>query len=167
MTRGYRPGWGVRSRMTVWLTPPGRETWDSTVSSYLSSTHLGDARGLTGPGAVATAAALALVGAGIDVVAGPGLGSAFGVLYTLGCVAGAWLVHREALRTTIVMPPLVFLAVAVLTAPFFSASRSGSVVLRLGFGVLNALVIGAPVLLLATALTAVVAGYRWRVPPVR
>ncbi len=130
------------------------------MSSYSSPAALHDARGLTGTGAVATALGLGLVGGLIDVAHTPALGGFFAVLFTVGCVLAAWRVHREDLVTAVVMPPLVYVAVALLTVPFLPSSRAGSELVKFAFGVLNAVVLGAPVLLVATALTAAVAGYR-------
>jgi hypothetical protein len=119
-----------------------------------------DRRGLTAAGAVAVALGLGLVGGAWDVVTGTGLRTVFAVFFVLGCGLAALLVHREDLRAAVVMPPLVYVALAMLGGAVERAGAPGSVVNKQTLELVNALVLGAPVLLAATALASVVAGTR-------
>lgn len=123
--------------------------------------HVGDRRGLTATGAVALALLLGVAGGAYDVVTGPGLGTVFGVFFVAGCVAAAAAVHREDLGAAVVMPPLVYVALALLAGAVERAGDPGSFVTRQALELAHALVLGAPVLLTATALALLVAGARW------
>lgn len=131
------------------------------MTTNASSRVLNGAGRLTATGAVAVPLALGLAGGLVDVLRAPALGAVFAVLFVLGCAAATWLVQRSDLATAVVMPPLVYVAVAMLTAPFAQSGRSGSLLVRLVLAVANAVVLGAPVLLTATAVTAAVAAARW------
>jgi hypothetical protein len=125
--------------------------------SLPAGAHVGDRRGLTAFGAVALALGLGMVGGAWDVITGPGLRTVFGVFFVLGCGLAALLVHREDLRAAVVMPPLVYVALALLGGAVERAGEPGSFVNQQALELVNALVLGAPVLLTATAVALVVA----------
>lgn len=119
--------------------------------------HVGDQRGLTALGAVTVALGLGLLGGLYDVATGPGLRTVFAICFVLGCALAALLVHREDLRAAVVMPPLVYVALALAGGAAERAGAPGSFVSRQALELVNALVLGAPVLLTATAVALVVA----------
>jgi hypothetical protein len=122
-----------------------------------AAASVGDRRGLTAFGAVAIALTMGLVGGAWDVVTGPGLREVFAVCFVLGCGVAALTVHREDLRTAVVMPPLVYVALALIGGLVERAGDPGSLITRQAVELVNALVLGAPVLLSATALALLVA----------
>src|SRR5512144_85044 len=115
--------------------------------------HVVDWRGLTATGAVGVALGLGLLGGAIDVLTGPGLRAVFAVTFVLGCVLASLLVHREDLVAAVVMPPLIYVVLALLAGGLQASGEQG---LELA----TSLVLGAPVLLAATGLALVVAGAR-------
>lgn len=123
---------------------------------------VGDRRGLTATGAVIVVLVLGLVGGAIDVATGSGLREVFAVGFVVGCVFAALTVHREDLFATIVLPPLVYVVLVVLAGLTESTATQGSLVTRQLIGLANALILGAPVLLVGTGLAAAVATARWR-----
>ena len=127
-----------------------------------SGVSVGDRRGLTATGAVGVALLLGLAGGAIDVFTGPGLREVFAVSFVLGCVVAALTVHREDLVAAVVMPPLVYVVLALIAGVVESAGSTGSFVTQQALELANALVIGAPILLVATGAALVVALVRWR-----
>jgi hypothetical protein len=119
--------------------------------------HLVDRRGLTALGATALALLLGAAGATADLVAGPGLGRVFAVCFVLGCGAAALGVHREDLRAAVVMPPLAYTALVLVAGAVDGVRLPGSLLVRSGLDVVNALALGAPVVISATALALVIA----------
>jgi len=117
---------------------------------------LADRRGLTALGAVAVALTLGVVGGAWDVATGPGLRQVFAACFVVGCGLAALTVHREDVRAAVVMPPLVYLALAVLGGVVERAGTSGSFVEQQALELANALVLGAPVLISATAVALLV-----------
>lgn len=126
---------------------------------------LADARGVTAVGAAALVVALGLVGGGLDAVTGRGLGPVFAVTFVTGCGLAAALVHREDLMAAVVMPPLLYAVLAVVVGTF-EAGGGGLIRAQL-LELTTALVLGAPVLLAATGLAAVVAVARGLRPGAR
>lgn len=124
--------------------------------------HVGDRRGLTATGAVAIALALGFVGAFIDVNTGRGLRTVFAICFIAGCALAAMLAHREDLRATVIMPPLVYCVLALLGAAIGQTQAAGSFVKTQGLELVSALIIGAPVLYAATGLALVIAVVRAR-----
>ncbi|HVF05121.1 MAG TPA: DUF6542 domain-containing protein [Frankiaceae bacterium] len=116
-----------------------------------------DARGLTAAGAVAVALGFGTVGAVIDVVTGAGLRTAFMVLFVVGCALAAYKVHREDLFAAVVIPPLVYLALALATNLGAGSAVGGSFVKQQALELAAALITKAPALLVATALAAGIA----------
>ena len=116
-----------------------------------------DRRGLTAAGAVALALALGLAGGAYDVLTGPGLRAVFAVCFVAGCGLAALLVHREDLKAAVVMPPLVYVAIALVAGAVDRTAGGGGLLTRQALGLVNAVVLGAPVLLGGTALALVVA----------
>lgn len=90
--------------------------------------------------------AFGAAGGAFDVLTGPGLRTVFAVCYVLGCGLAALAVHREHLRPVIVMPPLVYAALALTAAAFEGWGRSGSFLQGQLLELANAVVLGAPVL---------------------
>ena len=109
--------------------------------------RIADGRGLTAAGAGAVMLTLGLVGGAVDVLTGPGLRLVFALCFVLGCAAAVLAVHREDLRAVIVMPPLVYAVLAV-TASAVEGWGGGSFLKGQALELLNALVLGAPVLVL-------------------
>jgi hypothetical protein len=122
--------------------------------------RLVDPRGLTAAGAVAVALGFGLVGGLIDVMTGTGLRAAFAVLFVLGSVVAAYKVHREDLFAAVVIPPLAYVALAVLANLTSHTTLGGSFVKQQLLELMTSLVTKAPALLVATGLAAVVAAVR-------
>jgi hypothetical protein len=101
-----------------------------------------------------------LAGGGYDLLNGAGVGTVFAICFVAGCVLAALLVHREDLGAAVVMPPLVYVALALATGAV-EPTGGGSFALRGAVEVLNAIVLGAPVLIGATAAAGLIAGARW------
>jgi hypothetical protein len=118
---------------------------------------MGDRRGLTATGAVALALLLGIAGGAFDVLTGPGLREVFAVSFVSGCVLAAMLVHREDLVAAVVMPPLVYVVLVLIGGAVERTAASGSFVTRQAIELVNAMVLGAPVLMAATAAAALVA----------
>lgn len=119
--------------------------------------HLSDRRGLTATGAIALALALGIAGGLVDVLTGPGLRSVFAVCFVIGCGLAAVLVHREDLVAAVVIPPFVYVVLALLAGAVESTVGDASMLTRQAIELMDALVLGAPVLLAATGLALVVA----------
>ena len=126
---------------------------------------MGDHRGLTAVGAVTLALTLGLAGGAYDIFTGPGLREVFAVSFVTGSVMAALLVHRESLRVAVVMPPLVYVLLALLGGAMETAGEPGSLVSQQALELVNALVISAPVLLTASALALVIGVVRARRGP--
>lgn len=118
------------------------------------------ARGLPTSGAVAVALVAGIGGAAVDILTGTGLRAVFAVTFVTGCVLAATLVRRRGLAAAVVLPPLVYAAVALGTGLLQRDTGTGSWLLQELFELMNALVIGAPVLLVATAAAGAVATLR-------
>lgn len=101
--------------------------------------------------------ALGLSGGLFDVLTGPGLRLVFAICFVSGCVLSALLVRRRDLGTVAVMPPLVYVGVALVIGVVRGTSSNGSFVVRHGLELFTQLVLGAPALMLATALAVAVA----------
>ncbi|MCA1710413.1 MAG: hypothetical protein LC789_01750 [Actinobacteria bacterium] len=119
--------------------------------------HVIDRRGLTAAGAVAVALLLGAAGGLVDVLTGPGLRTVFAICFVAGCALAALVVHREDLLAAVVMPPLVYVVLALLAGAFSEATAAGSLLTRQALELASALVLGAPVLLTATAVALVIA----------
>lgn len=119
--------------------------------------HVGDRRGLTAFGAVAVALVLGLAGGTVDVLTGPGLRTVFAICFVVGCALAALLVHREDLVAAVVMPPLVYVALALIVGAVEKTGAAGSFLGQQALELVNALVLGAPVLLTATGAALVIA----------
>ena len=125
-----------------------------------SQARLADRRGLTAAGAVLLTLVLGGAGVAYDVVTGSGLRAVFAVCFVASSALAALLVHREDLRATIVMPPLLYVALALFGGVVDTSSAGGAMPVRAALGLLNALLLGAPVLVAATAAAVVVAAVR-------
>ena len=122
--------------------------------------HVADRRGLTAVGAVTVALVLGAAGGLVDVVTGPGLRTVFAVCFIVGCAFAALKVHREDLIAAVVMPPLVYVALALAAGAFSQTPSVGGVLTRQALELATSLVLGAPVLLTATGLAFAIAVVR-------
>jgi hypothetical protein len=129
-------------------------------AAHPHAVHVADRRGLTAVGAVTVALVLGAVGGFIDVMTGPGLRTVFGICFIAGCAFAALKVHREDLIATVVMPPLVYVALALVAGAFSQTVAVGSVLTRQALELATSLVLGAPVLLTATGLAFAIAVVR-------
>ena len=121
---------------------------DRSSGSAGAATRLADRRGLTAAGAAVVMFAVGLVGGVVDVLTGPGLRLVFAICFVLGCALAALLVHREHLRPVVVMPPLVYAALALGASTAEGWGDGGSFLRTQLLELANALVLRAPVLLL-------------------
>lgn len=122
--------------------------------------HVADKRGLTAFGAVTIAMGLGLVGGTIDVITGPGLRTVFAVFFIVGCALAAVLVHREDLLATVVMPPLLYVALALFAAGVEFSGVTGGWLSHQVSETVTALILGTWTLVGAVGAAAVVALYR-------
>ena len=127
-----------------------------------SGLGLGDRRGLTAAGAVVVALLLGAAGGVVDLISGAGLREIFAVGFVTGCVITAFTVHREDLVAVVVMPPLVYVALVLLGAAVEGQSSSGSFLTNQAIEIVNALILGAPVLMAATGAAFLIALVRSR-----
>lgn len=139
--------------MSSGASPPGRQ--------LPASASVGDRRGLTATGAVALALGAGLLGGAFDVVTGAGLREVFAVSFVAGCLLAALTVHREDLVAAVVMPPLVYVVLALIAGAVERTAGTGSFLTQQALELANALVLGAPVLMAATGAALVVAIVRW------
>jgi hypothetical protein len=123
----------------------------------LHGVHVVDKRGLTAVGAVTVALVLGAAGGLIDVLTGPGLRTVFAICFIAGCAFAAFKVHREDLIATIIMPPLVYVALALIAGAFSQTAPVGGWMTRQALELATSLILGAPVLLTATGLAFVIA----------
>ena len=121
---------------------------------------LGDRRGLSVTGAVVLVLLLGGAGAAYDVVLGSGLGLVFGICFVVGCALAALLVHRTDLKAAVVLPPLVYVVLAVAGNAADGASDTGGFLADQALALLNAVVLGAPTLVGGTLAAAVLAALR-------
>lgn len=123
--------------------------------------HVGDHRGLTATGAVAVAIGAGVVGGLIDVVTGAGLRTVFAICFVAGCATAAYKVHREDLVAAVVIPPLAYVALAVAANVGARGFGGPSFLKQQVLELFAALILRAPVVLLATGSAAGIAALRW------
>ena len=116
--------------------------------------------GLSLFGAVAVALLAGVVGGAIDVFTGPGLRTFFAVCFVAGCAFAAATVNRRDLFAVVVLPPLVYLAVALVADGLQSAGAGGSWLHQQELELVTSLMVSAPSLLVATGAAAVIAVFR-------
>lgn len=121
-----------------------------------------DRRGLTAIGGASIAIGLGLLGAVIDVTTGQGLRGTFSVLFIAGCVISALLVHAEDLMAAVIMPPLVYLALAFIGTTLDGSSVGGGWLRQQTIEMGSALVLLAPTLIIAGVASVVIALVRYR-----
>ena len=126
-----------------------------------AAVHIADRRGITATGAVALAITMGVVGGAIDVASGRGLRVVFGIFFAVGCATAAALIHREDLIAAVVIPPLAYLALALLAGTVRASGEGGSLARRQISELYDALIISFPALFSATAAAAMVALVRW------
>ena len=154
--------------MTSWTSPPPGTGDPATPEHHEhhlhlpAGAHVADRRGLTATGAVAIALALGVLGAFIDVNTGRGLRTVFAICFIAGCGLAAMLAHREDLKATVVMPPLVYCVLALIGAALGHTTAAGSFVKGQALELVSALILGAPVLYAATGLALLIALVRAR-----
>jgi hypothetical protein len=123
------------------------------------SARVADRRGLTAAGGAVLMTLFAAAGAVTDILTGSGLRTVFALCFVAGCAAAALTVHREDLKAVIVMPPLVYAAVALIAS--VAEGVGGASFLRgQALELANSLVLGAPVLVLGFLVTTVLAVVR-------
>jgi hypothetical protein len=124
--------------------------------------HVADKRGVTAFGAVAIAMLLGLLGGVIDVLTGPGLRTVFTICFVAGCALAAFLVHREDLLATIVMPPLLYVALALFAAGIEASGVTNGWLMHQVSETVTALILGTWTLVAAVVAAALVALIRIR-----
>ena len=134
---------------------------DARTARAFRGLTLADRRGLTAAGGVVLSLLLGVAGAAFDVVTGTGLRTGFAVCFVVACALTALTVHREDLGAAVVMPPLVYVTLSVAIGALARTQNTGSFVLQQAIELVNAVVLGAPVLLLGTAVAALIAALRW------
>ena len=149
---------------------PGRPPAHSPGSSRASRSAvrvggitLADRRGLSATGAVLGAFVLGLAGGILDIVVSPGLGLGFALAFVAGCLLAVLLVHREDLLAIVLMPPLLYLALVLVSTAVVPVQGNGGEANQLLVELVNAVVVSAPVMFLATGGAFLVAFLRgWR-----
>jgi len=139
------------------MTTTHPTTMPTSRPHHAPSSYLADRRGLTATGAAAVALGFGGLGGVIDVVTGSGLRTTFAVLFVLGCALAAYKVHREDLLAAVVIPPLAYVALAVVANLGSRTTVGGSFLKQQVLELLAALITKAPALLLATGVAAVIA----------
>jgi hypothetical protein len=146
----------------TWTTPPPGDTAEHEHHEH--HVHMpavvADRRGLTATGAVTIALVLGFVGATIDVKTGHGLRTVFAICFVGGSALAAVLVHREDLRAAVMIPPFTYCALAVIGGFIGSTKVAGSFATKSGVALLDALILRAPVLFLATGIALAIAVVR-------
>ncbi|MDX6221360.1 MAG: hypothetical protein QOD91_414 [Frankiales bacterium] len=123
--------------------------------------RLADKRGLTGLGAVSLVVLVAAIAGAFDGHrAGNGLGWVFGITFVLCCLAAALLAHTEDMGAVAILPPLAFVVGALACAAFRPSVAGVSFTAQLRTEVLIAMLIGAPSLFVAEAMTLLTTGLR-------
>ena len=138
------------------MTSPTDAAVATTFGKPARAALLGDRRGLTAAGGVILTLLGGGAGAAVDLVTGHGLRVVFAVCFVVAAVLTAALVHRADLRAALVMPPLLYVVLAVIGGTVDPEGATGSFPSRLALGLLNAVVLGAPVLVGATLAALVV-----------
>ena len=100
------------------------------------------------------------IGVALDLSTGRQLGIVFAALFIGGCVVATLAAHREDLLACVVSPPLVYVALMLISGSLSSQGRSGSLVSRQALELVNELILGAPVLLAGTGAALVLAALR-------
>lgn len=107
--------------------------------------------------------ALGLLGGVLDIMASPGLGVGFAITFVAGCLLAALMVHREDLLAVMLMPPLLYLALVLISTAVVPTPGGGDQANALLVGLVDAVVVSAPVLFLASGGAFLVAALRgWR-----
>lgn len=136
-------------------------TMDQPHHHGIPAVHIADRRGITAAGAVALAITMGVIGGAIDVASGRGLRVVFAVFFIIGCTLAAAVIHREDLLAAVVIPPLAYLALALLAGTVRGTGESGSLARRQISELYDALIISFPALFSASAAAAAVALVRW------
>lgn len=128
---------------------------------YASGLRLIDRRGLTGLGAVSLVVLFAAIAGAYDGHrAGNGLGLVFGVVFVLGCLAAALVAHTEDMGAIAILPPLAYVVGALACAAFRPSVLGVPFTSQLRNELLIAMLLGAPALFVAEAVTLVTTGLR-------
>ena len=136
-------------------------TVPSETSGRARGAALGDRRGLTAAGGAVVTLLIGLAGGAFDVLSGSGLREVFAVAFVTGCLVAALTVHREDLFATVVTPPLVYAALVLVGVLVDRTGGAGSFLTRQAVEFVNAVVLGAPVLLVGFGAALLVAAARW------
>lgn len=151
------------STATIGRTAPRQPARSPHPGYRPSGGPLGDARGLTAAGGAVLLTAAAALGAVIDLASGSGLRAAFAVLFVGASLLVAARVHREDLLAAMVMPPLVYALMSVITA--YAQPPGGGIehgLRQRAIDIGTTLVLTTPVLLVGTAVAAFIALRRGR-----
>ncbi len=138
------------------------------ISERRSSGPLGDRRGLTAAGCLVLLFVAGFVGALLDLLAGHQLWLFFGVCFIGAAALSTVRCHAEDLAATIVLPPLVYFAIAFIFTvinPRSGTHSGGSRQFAIDLG--GELVFSAPILLIATIVALGLATARGRASAAR
>jgi len=131
------------------------------VQRHTSPLRLADARGLTGLGAVSLVVFVAaLAGAYDGHRSGNGLSWIFGITFVACCLAAALTAHSEDMGAVAILPPLAFVVGALACALFRPSVAGVSLTHQIANELLIAMLLGAPSLFIAEALTLVTTALR-------
>ena len=151
------------SAATVGQDPARQQRSPQPPSYHRSGGPLGDGRGLTAAGGAVLFILASALGAAIDLASGQGLRVAFAVLFVGGSFLVAARVHREDLLAAMVMPPLVYAFMTIITA--YAQPPGGGIehgLRQRAIDIGTSLVLTAPVLLVGTGIAVFIALRRGR-----
>ena len=126
-----------------------------------TSGRIADRRGLTAAGAVVLILLVGLAGGTFDMLTGDGPRVVAAVSFIVGCALATLLVHREDLKAVVVLPPLLFVALLFASGIARLATGSRTKFTHTVLETVSAVVLDAPVLMIATGLTVLLAVMRW------
>ena len=121
---------------------------------------LGGRQGLSTTGATLLILLIGGAGSAYDVLRGGDPGLVFAICFVAASALSGLLVDRRHLLAAVVLVPLTYLLLAVAAGIAGNGGAVSGVLSKQAVGLLNALVLGAPVLVGATAAAAVVCGLR-------
>lgn len=111
-------------------------------------------------GVVLTLAVIGGIGASVDLTTGSTLGIVFAACFITASGLCTLIAHREDLVACVIAPPLVFVVLVLISGGLQRGEGASSLLVRQSLEVVNELILGAPVLLTATAVTVLVSVVR-------